>query len=435
MNLHQRSTVNDSLNLAERGVTIGLVIAVLTSLLGISMFGVASQTGGGIAFLLGYVGSAFRLFSQYSLLPLWLSAWLLFAAGSAKENRIVLADLVPLLGLILYLISQIALAEPLARQTRTEMFLSTLIVSVAALPLCTTNGYRLIWVGMTVAGIIFFFALLLSGQLLSILRGEGIVGMAANTKGRVSLGRDTITSASIVFQCVLAGVIWLFHNHQKRVLASIILVACTSLSLVGLLTGSKGPLIGLALSLIVPITTTTVRMSHLLLFAMIFSVVVFVGLPLLDNYAAASDHIAIGSSDQKRLSYYEYVLSSTPTAFGNGVGSFAPKFKLSVAEGGYVHNAILEAYYETGIVGAALLMWVVISVGWKLIRISRNSSIGKFLLAYFVYAVSISMFSGSIFNDSELFFAFTLGGTIPYVDPGRGRQRYSKELLHSSTPS
>jgi hypothetical protein len=110
----------------------------------------------------------------------------------------------------------------------------------------------------------------------------------------------------------------------------------------------------------------------------------------------------VGFDDRGRASFYEFVVRSVPTLFGNGVGSFTVNNGFEI--GGYVHNSILEAYYEMGGFGAALFLWAVGSVGLFLCRVVRahRDPVAGFILAYFSYGLAFSMVSGSIFGDTTL---------------------------------
>jgi oligosaccharide repeat unit polymerase len=304
-----------------------------------------------------------------------------------------------------YALIQIVTAEQYDNE-RYEMVYTAAPIVLLAIPLCTHRGCELLWYGMIVAGAILFITLLLSGQLFSIVRGEGLIGLGKETSSRIHFGKDTITSASMMYQCVLAGVLWLTIYPGKTLKNQFVLVCCVGLMMCGVLTGSKGPLISLVVALMTILLLKRKYSIKWLFLPLVVVLFYFYGMPLLSNYVGALEHLVVGAEDINRQINYEYVLNSPPTLFGNGVGAFSRH-----AGDIYVHNSILEAYYEMGVIGVGLFILVILSIGRKLFREAKQDHSACFVLAFFVYFFTQSMFSGSIFSDSELWLACVLGCT------------------------
>ena len=399
-------------------VPLGLMVCLVSLLLGTSIFAV-SASGNIVGYILGYVGEAFRRGTQLLAIPLWFAAW--HFAHSRRELRVKfdISMVLPLLMLLPYISLHLLTGDPITRENRLEMLLSTVPIALLALPFCRRRGCELFWYGMTAAGIFFFMTLLLSGQLISIMRGEGLIGLMDETSSRLQLGLNTITSASIMYQCALAGILWLLMYARKSASTLVLLVSCGSLLLCGVMTGSKGPLVSLIVAIAIFLVVKKAHRTKWVYLVVIGGIFFYYGLPVLSNYEGSLHHLLIGFSDENRRMFYSYVLNSVPTLFGNGVGSFT--HDIGFSSGGYVHNSILEMYYEMGLIGAGLFIWAMVAMGRKLILAARQDSAANFVLVYFVYSLTLSMFSGSIFNDQELWVALVLGSTR-FFTPRHGNQ-------------
>lgn len=396
-------------------VSPGLVVCLVSLLLGTSIFAV-SASGNIVGYILGYVGEAFRRGTQLLAIPLWFVAW--HFAHSRRELRVKLdiSTVLPLFMLLPYISIHLLFAEPITREHRFEMVLSTAPIVLLALPLCRRRGCELFWYGMMVAGIIFSMTLLFSGQLLSIVRGEGLIGLADETSSRLHLGLDTISSASIMYQCVLAGILWLLTYPRKSASTLVILATCASLLLCGVMTGSKGPLVSFIVALVTFLLVKRVSGMKWVYLAIIGVTFYQYGLPVLSNYEGSIKHLATGATDEGRQMYYSYVLNSVPTLFGEGVGSFTNETGAV-----YVHNTTLEMYYEMGVIGVGLFIWVVVAMARKLIQDANQSPVASFILAYFAYSLTTTMFSGSIFGDTPLWLALVFG-SARFSTPDQGNQ-------------
>jgi len=396
-----------------------LMVCLVSLLLGTSIFAIAAENGNLIGYMSGYVGGAFRRFTQFFAIPLWFIAW--HFARSQPEFRVKfdISTLIPLFMLLLYISVHLLIADTVIRGNRLEMVFSSAPIVLLALPLCHRKGCELFWYGMIVASIVFFMTLLFSGQFLSIMHGEGLIALRNETSSRLHLGLDTISSASIMYQCVLGGILWLLTYSRKSASTLLILATSSGLLMCGVMTGSKGPMISLIVALVTVILVKRVLgMKKWLCLAIIGVIFYRYGLPALSDYVGSMKHLAIGFNDENRYMFYSYVLKSFPTLCGRGIGSFAHNMGFSV--GGYVHNSILEMYYEMGLIGAGVFIWAVVAIGRKLIIAARHDLGASFILAYFVYSLTFSMFSGSIFSDKELWLAFAFGCTR-FLVPVQGK--------------
>lgn len=419
-------------------VPIGLVACLITLLLGTQVFGTASASGSTAGYWLGYVlGGVLRRSALYLSIPFWLAAWVYVSSSLGSRFQFEWSRLLPCLLFTFYALMQLLTSDPVwAARSFERLFISASIV-LLALPLCYRKGVNLFWMGMAVAGLLFFTALLFSGQLFSILRGQGLIGVAGpELTGRLTLGADTITSASVMYQCVLAGVFWLLASPRKVGLWLVGIPILASLCGMAILTGSKGPLLAFGVALLTIFSGKGFKgaIYGLLAVGMVVAVL-WNGQEVLNHYSGAVDHLSIGLQEPARTSYYESVFRSVPTFLGNGVGSWA--FDSGFAPGYYVHNSLLEVYFEMGLVGAGLFLWAVGSVGLSLLRVVRThrDPVAGFVLAYFVYGLVFSMISGSIFGDTVLLLGMVLGctrfsaplrtGAVQYTSPVATRRSFS----------
>lgn len=382
----------------------------MTLLLGTNVFGTASASGNAMGYWFGYViGGLFRRFAMYFYIPVWLVALYLSFKVPRFRIKINWNSFIPLLVFILYAIAQLWLANPIFAYASIERFINTLLIVIIALPLCFCEGCRLYWIGLIVSGFLFVMSLLFSGQLQSVISGGGFIGIY-NDQGRLALNTDTITSASIMYQCALATIFWIIANPKKENIISVLFIFV--LLGIAILTGSKGPAIGFVLSLI-PIGFYRNIKNKGFFFVVLF---VFVALlwnsqAILGDYSNAANHLAVDINEELRIYFYNSVIESVPTLIGNGIGSWGVTFAGGSEK--YVHNSILEVYYEMGLVGACLFLWALGNIGIRLFKVLRSESnpVVGFLLAYFVYGVVTSMFSGSIFGDTVLWVGLVLSCT------------------------
>ena len=406
----------------EKLIQLGLVVCLLTLLLGTSIFVVCGSTGTATGYYLGYVGGALRRMSLYASIPLWLAAGVFACYRPGEHARFDSARVVPCVLFLIYALTQLLLTDPLIVEDKCEMLIGMAPILLLGLPLCFRKGCGLFWAGLAAAGLIFFVALAISGQLFSALHGEGFQNLTTDEAGRLDLAVDTITSSSILIQCVLAILWWLLAKAEKTTFWLVGLPICAALGGLALLTGSKGPV----LSFLVALCSSVVliknkRYKYLLLLAIILAVTSLVGYTIISNYyAGAVDHLTVGLNDDNRQAFYQNVLESVPTLCGNGVGSWS--MNNGYGPHGYVHNSLLEVYYEMGVVGLGIFLWAVGAVGWRLFhaaRISRDPVVG-FIFCYFAYGLTFSMVSGSVFSDTPLWLGLMLGCTRFGTKPRMG---------------
>ena len=397
---------------------IGMVVCLMTSILGTSVFVTCSASGTGIGVILGYVGAAFDYFCRFLWLPLWLAVWILAASGEGERIRLDVGRLFPCLLFAGYSLLQLLIADRTLAAASTERLVGIAPAVLLVLPLCERTGARLFWAGLVVAGVLFCVSLMGSGQMVSVLRGEGFRGTLDSEAGRLDLATDTITSSSILAQCVLALLLLLLANFRKVSCWLVSIPVCVSLGLIAVLTGSKGPVLAFLVSVLaVTGAMGTKRAKYVVMALALLAVGLWIYGGDFTGYEGAVNHLSVGLDDANRQSFYQSVIGSAPTIFGNGVGSWAPSMGYGL--GGYVHNSMLEVYYEMGLVGAGLFFWAVGAVGWSLFRAARANGdpIQGFALAYLVYGLTLSMVSGSIFGDGELWVGLLLGCTR-FADAG-----------------
>jgi hypothetical protein len=397
-----RAAIHPRMNVSSM-VEIGLAVCLITLLLGTSVFVVSAASGSTAGYYLGYMGGAFRRFTLYLQIPLWVAASVFAISTRSGRAGFHWPRLLPVIFFWCLAFMQLAFADRFQALPKIEMLLEMIPVILLALPLYSQRGCHLFWLGLMTAGLLFFVSLLLSGQLVSVFSGGGLRGLEVETSDRLDLGVDTITSASVMCQCVLAAVLWLSAQPRKIGFWLAGIPVCACLFGTALLTGSKGPILSLVVALAV---ASLIRGSKRTIIGLLavggVVAVLWAAIQTAGYYAGSTRHLDVGFDDRGRASFYEFVVRSVPTLFGNGVGSFTVNNGFEI--GGYVHNSILEAYYEMGGFGAALFLWAVGSVGLFLCRVVRahRDPVAGFILAYFSYGLAFSMVSGSIFGDTTL---------------------------------
>lgn len=393
-------------------VQVGLVVCLMVSLLGTTVLDVCYDSGSTTGYLLGYFGAALHYFARFLSIPLWLAAWVFASTRAGERVRFDGGRLLPCLLFAGYALVQLALADRERSGASLQRLVSLLSIIVLALPLCSRRGCNLVWLALAAAGVFFFASLLVSGQLISALRGGGFYGQSPETTSRLDLAMDTITSASMMLQCVLGVLLWLLASRRPVRLWLVGIPICLALGGIAILTGSKGPVLAFVLAVVVALIGTGFKQSvYGLLGLGVIAIAAWLGQDILADYGGSARHLAVGFNDESRQSFYRSVMISVPTLFGNGVGSWSTS--MGYGSGAYVHDSVLEAYYEMGVIGAGLLLWAIVSVGRQLLLTARreHDAVARFILAYFVYGLVCSLVSGSIFSDTELWLGLILGCT------------------------
>jgi O-antigen ligase len=377
---------------------------------------------------------AFIRGTTYFFIPLAIAAWLMLLANRKWFQVIEWKRMLPCLFLLLLLVLHLVASANHEFQLNRLRMLSEALSSIfglsnywwnpicayngllplliIAIPLCNRIGLERIRNGMILMGFIFLLTLICSGQFGSILHGEGLIDVMGlqqeNISGRVEYMADTITSASTMCLCVLACIAFIIDGQQRQWPRILVMAVGIGLFVCALLTGSKGPLVALFAAVLAILYIEERR--KLIVVIPILAGCFYLGAHLLQYYEQASQHLF---EDESRLDFYLFIIKSTPTLFGYGIGSFSQHFG-GIDMVPYPHNSLLEMYYEMGIFGALLYLFVVGSIGLGLWRTARaiRDPISLFALAFFLYGLTFSMFSGSIYGDKELWLGLIFGCAI-----------------------
>ncbi|MEI8185746.1 MAG: hypothetical protein WCG19_03520 [Chlorobiaceae bacterium] len=394
--------------LIQNPISIGLVVCLIIRVLGESPFASVTMPGSKFRDYMGYIDAAFNYFAIYLTAPLLLISIILEYKDRRVDFEFDIKVVLTLIIFVIYALIHVFISESIVRDNRSEMMFSSITVGLIAYQLRKRNDINTFWNTMIIVGVVFVLMSLISGQLFSIMAGNGLVTNENNISKRIRLGKDTITSASLLYQCALACAAYVMINYRITFKLICIIATIICLVIMGILTGSKGPLLSFIVAIFVQLISN--RFSFFkILFIFILIISLYYTIPYLLIYKGAFDHLMIGGQDEFRQEMYNYIIHSSPSIVGNGVGSFANHFGMTAIEGGYPHNSFLEVYYEMGIFGLILLVLLLYRYGVNLLINSKSNYTQKYILSYFSYAVVLSLFSGSIFSDSVMWmvFAFT----------------------------
>jgi hypothetical protein len=413
-------------------IHIGLVVCLLVKLMGTEVLLQASASDTFLGHWLGYgLGCMLYYGTVIFSIPLWLAAWFYSPASQGFRVQFDVSRLLPVLLFAVYALVQLLAGNAEWTIATRENVWSMAPIILLAIPLCSRRGCHQVWVGIALAGLLYIVVLMASGQLVPLLRGRDFINLSGQeVTDRVSLVGNTITTALIMYQCVLAILCWLLAKVRGKVYWIIGTPCCVALASIAILTGSKGPAVAFIVALVMLLAT---RRRKRFLYGVAITVMTlsmyWVARSLLVNYDGSSEHISIGFRDYGRLDFYASVIKSVPTYFGNGVGSWGAMMGMAGEGGSYVHNSFLEVYYELGLFGVVLYLWAIGAVGLSLHRQARkqHDPLVGFILVCLVFGLMISMFSGSIFCDNELWLGLVLGCTkfikpvstyLPHIQTG-----------------
>ncbi|MEH0158142.1 O-antigen ligase family protein [Limibacter armeniacum] len=228
----------------------------------------------------------------------------------------------------------------------------------------------------------------------------------------------------IVFaRWVISGCTILFYTIDKKYKTIKIAILVISSSLV-ILAGSKGPIIGIILSVgllyfiqqrkllrsLIPITI----LSFLVLFVILPNVAEF--LPGRLQHMADIDKIINGTSGQARLDFYTksfQMIGQHP--FGVGIGNWAIEYmqisgREDVRLGYYPHNIIVETFAEGGVIIGLLLIFILCYTfiitrrGLRLTQKDQSQYIKLSFILFCFYLIN-SCVSGDL-NDARFMFLY-----------------------------
>jgi O-antigen ligase len=122
-----------------------------------------------------------------------------------------------------------------------------------------------------------------------------------------------------------------------------------------------------------------------------------------------------GSSHETRDVFYDLALRVfwTTPLIGVGWGGFPPAAGLPDERGNYPHNLALELLAETGIIGTAAFLLVVVPVLLQFLRSAGHQSNKNIILTLFVAGLAVSMVGGD-WPEQRLLF-FSMGSMVAFT--------------------
>ena len=233
------------------------------------------------------------------------------------------------------------------------------------------------------------------------------VSKLSTMEGRLALGDNEITTGIQFFLSALSSIMaaLVLKERGKKLYMGILLTSATYLILCGLLSGSRGPIVAFFFcicifcivkykfnkKLIIPL----LLLCCLLLFVYVFA----------SKIGVFSERVSIRNlASETRMFNLTSALSSMPTLFGRGVGGF----RQYIANDIYIHNCLVESYYEHGILG--LILYVTTVSGALIVLLKRHrffSDIPSMLpLLFFIFYIIESQFSGTLYSYMPLWALF-----------------------------
>jgi O-antigen ligase len=185
-----------------------------------------------------------------------------------------------------------------------------------------------------------------------------------------------------------------------------------------ILTGSKGPLFSLFISLLFFIffilRGRTFKLSFLLIFCIVILGFSFSGSA--EKYEFLfKRYISLEHSYSTRAVFLSKAINEISISmqsnlpiflFGNGSGNFSYLFRSSDTAL-YPHNIIVELLYEYGLVGLILFLVSIMIPAYNSIRLLKRDESIKYLILFWIYLLLTTMTSGDI-SGNFLFFGFSV---------------------------
>jgi O-antigen ligase len=272
----------------------------------------------------------------------------------------------------------------------------------------------------------FMRALTVIGAVMSVA-AVAEAGSAGFSQRFTVFGSNTIALARAAALGFAGAAVWLIAR-PKSFWWTVPLCLTATWAILG--SGSRGPLIGLALGLG---TLILVRVTRKGATRTLVAVGVVVGLGLLVTSVAALPTISLsryalllqddpGYSATARLVGLRGALQLGASApfTGVGTGSFASAFPMLK----YPHNMLAEVFAENGVVTLVGLLALLCAVSWRALTSSakRGSPAADFVLVALVMSILNALVSGDL-NDNRLLYAFlAIAASLPFLS-WRERER------------
>ena len=424
----------------------GLLFVFVAKIFGEDMFRIPGfeKDSGIIGLALSAIRGVIIYGGNFGVWPI-LILYLLVTAAKASKFR--WANLWPVLSLMLFMGGMALLSD--ARSVvehRGFYFLTSTLPAMASMLHCMDRkGIELVRRWIVGAAGVNIAILMVSGQFLSLLRGDIIeiaqaraeIGIDPNSTP-VFRQADSITTAIMFYLAALAGFSLLLDLKQWR--SRILVLAITFISIgLAIFTGSRGPMISFAAAAVALFVLSRLSLKRRLLFGVIGCLGLAGGLvmvrvvspvsaghifglmgkalPALDLYGTSSEMLA----GEERTLLYQRAWSAPPSLFGRGVGAFSADIG-DITE--YVHNLPLEALYETGVVGLIVVSTVFFYCLERLFKFGfKGNSLALFCFSGLIFFLMESQFSGTLLQAQGLLAFLVLGCMAIGVGKGSLRER------------
>jgi len=355
-----------------------------------------------------FMGATRSIGVVWPLIALWMVALHLESkirdpASISPQARAIATKLpllrVAALAFALLLIVQMRSGDPAIR----EMYLASLVSfgGIQALFLfCLSPTRHLNWFCCAVALVAAALAVWFVVFDVSPLN----LSMVSELKGRFMAEANPITVANGLFIGAFACLLLGYEMWNWRVLVGAVWFGAVGifLALNGVLTGSRGPTISFAVIIACFYALRTRNTFKTLLKVLLALGVIWYGISLVRHRSEIiSDRFTPGVLYESRIGNYRAALASSPTLFGRGAGRFSKNLVNDApGEYTYIHNCTLEAYYEHGLVGLALYLFVLI--GCLRVLLARYRQIPcmgtMFLFCLVMFHAVESQFSGNLYS-------------------------------------
>lgn len=222
------------------------------------------------------------------------------------------------------------------------------------------------------------------------------------------LGDDNINPIIIArLFCIISIFLFFSLFYEKRIYwfisIPIILVSlffCT-------LTGSKGPLLAVFISIgLVYLVAIPLKKKLIVSFSFLLLILYMVDISNFNESSAFIEQRFINSDNSysSRLLHWNNVISNingADLAFGNGLGSYSNIYH-SATNRSFPHNILLELLYETGLFGMLAYMFICIYLIFSFLKIEKKGVTVLTLMSLSLFSIISSMFSGDLIANADL---------------------------------
>lgn len=366
-------------------------------------------------------GVPFDLTLAFALLTGAATVWVLLSKRAVPRAALsILVGFAILLPAVLW-----APSIAYARTKIVDVFTLTLLAAIAPAILISDRKDAERWIGVwaVVCSIHAF------GSFLSPVQDYAGGPVSSFSNNTITLG---VTSSTVIIVMTLA-LVW------KRLpwwVAGPVIGAMT-LSLLN--SGSRGPLIGVVMALMVAIILTPgrARLGTTVIGIALIGIGVVYAYRFAPIYAQAriADVLTgrLDSSSSTRLVLYQAALRSIAAhPLGLGFGGFATITPYKDLP--YPHDMVLEVLAEAGILlGAAFLAWFVVQVArtWQM----ATGFVGSAVLALVVFNLFIALVSGDLHDNANVFFALGISAALYWKHRARSDGSLDAGLAPRPSPS